>query len=159
MVGGGDDAAADNVIVSGTNGDDVAVVSGSGTTAQVTGLAARVNILGGVANSDRVTVNALAGDDVVDASALAASALLLTIDGGAGDDVLIGGAGNDTLLGGADDDVVLGGPGTDITDGGTGDNVVISLTKSARTVAGKTVLTVDGERTKLPRAKPSQLVK
>lgn len=159
-VGTVNDNAADNVVVNATNGDDVAVVAGSGTNAQVLGLAARVNIAGGFAGSDRVTVNALAGDDVVDASGLAASALLLTADGGAGDDVLIGGAGNDTLNGGEGDDVVLGGPGQDVTDGGTGDNVVIQLTKNVRTAAnGKTVLSVDGERTVLPRAKPSQLVK
>ena len=34
------------------------------------------------------------------------SAILLTLDGGDGDDVLIGGDGNDTLLGGAGDDVL-----------------------------------------------------
>ena len=42
-VGGGNDAAADNVIVNATNGDDVATVAGSGTTAQVLGLAAQVS--------------------------------------------------------------------------------------------------------------------
>ncbi|MDA0173770.1 hypothetical protein OJ998_32010 [Solirubrobacter taibaiensis] len=156
---GGNDNSADNVIASGTNGDDVAVVAGSNGTAAVTGLAARVNVSGAIAATDRLTVNALAGDDVVDASGLAASALLLSVDGGAGDDVIIGGQGNDTLNGGADDDVVLGGPGTDVIDGGLGDNVVIQLVKSARTVAGKTTIKLDGERVSLPRAKPSQLIK
>ena len=42
-------------------------------------------------------MNALAGDDVVEGSALAAGAISLTFDGGNGDDVLIGGAGNDIL--------------------------------------------------------------
>jgi Ca2+-binding RTX toxin-like protein len=174
-VGGGNDAAADNVIVNATNGDDVAVVAGSGTTSRVTGLAARVEIPGSFAGSDRVTVNALAGDDVVDASGLAANALLLTADGGAGDDVLIGGDGNDTLRGGAGDDVLIGGLGSDVLDGGADDNVVIQLvgggrTKSATsvsaswvrkhttTVGGKTVLKVGGEATKLPRAKVADIV-
>ena len=80
---------------------------------------------GAIAGSDRLTVNALAGADVVDATGLAATAALLTLDGGDGDDVLLGGAGNDTLLGGAGDDVLIGGPGTDTIDGGTGDNVVL----------------------------------
>ena len=100
-------------------------VTGAGPNAQVSGLAARVSVSGAIAGSDRVTVNALAGDDVVDASGLAASSALLTADGGDGDDVLIGGDGNDTLLGGAGDDVLIGGPGTDTIDGGPGDNVVL----------------------------------
>jgi Ca2+-binding RTX toxin-like protein len=160
-VGGGDDIAADNVIANATNGDDVAIVAGSGTSASVLGLAARVDILGGVPANDRLTVNALSGDDVVDASGLAASALQLTVDGGNGDDVLIGGDGNDTLLGGIGDDVLLGGPGTDVLDGGGDDNVVIQavasgnrfLEANAETVKGKTVLEVGGEERTLPRVK------
>ena len=46
----------------------------------------------------------------------------LTVDGGAGDDVIIGGDGNDVLLGGAGDDVLVGGAGHDILDGGAGDD-------------------------------------
>ena len=57
--------------------------------------------------------------------------MLLTADGGDGDDVLIGSAGNDTLLGGAGDDVLIGGPGQDILDGGTGSNVVIQAIVAA----------------------------
>jgi hypothetical protein len=72
--------------------------------------------------------------------------------------VLIGGAGNDTLLGGAGDDVLLGGPGTDVLDGGPGDNVEIdSLAASkkwvathTRTIAGRPVLTVAGEKHVIP---------
>src|SRR3954470_4141703 len=127
--GGGDDGAADNVITTATNGDDVVTVSGTGPSAQVNGLAALISVSGAIATNDRLTVNALAGDDVVDASGLAAGSILLTADGGDNDDVLIGGGGDDTLLGGAGDDVLIGGPGADILDGGPGDNVVLdSLT-------------------------------
>ena len=59
------------------------------------GLAAQVNITGAEAANDRLTINALAGDDVVEASGLAAGAIQLTADGGDGDDVLVGGDGND----------------------------------------------------------------
>ena len=124
-VGGVDDVAADNVIVNGTNGDDVVTVTGSGTSATVLGLPARVAVAGARAANDRLTVNALAGDDVIDASAVLAGAILLTLNGGADDDVLLGGAGADTLLGGDGDDVLLGGAGADINDGGAGDNVVL----------------------------------
>ena len=85
----------------------------------------RSSVTGAAAGNDRVTVNALGGDDVIDASGVAAGSALLTLNGGAGDDVLIGGAGDDTMLGGDGDDVLLGGPGTDILDGGAGDNVEI----------------------------------
>ena len=94
-----------------------------------------------------------------------AGAVLLTLDGGDGDDVLLGGAGNDTLLGGAGDDVLLGGPGADVLDGGApGDNVVIQdlgagrawLVTHARVVKGKTVLKVDGKERTLPRAVTSR---
>ncbi len=125
--GGGDDGAADNVITNATNGDDVVIVAGTGPSASVLGLAARVDVTGAIAGSDRITVNTLAGDDVVDATGLAANSALLTASGGEGDDVLLGGAGNDTLLGGAGDDVLIGGPGNDILDGAPGDDVVLQL--------------------------------
>ncbi len=156
---GGDDGAADNVIVNGTNGDDAVFVSGDAAGVQVAGLSSLVSVTGAIAGSDRVTVNALAGDDVVDASGLAATAALLTENGGDGDDVLIGGDGDDTLLGGAGDDVLLGGPGNDILDGAPGDDVVIQsvasgqafLASHARVVKGKTALLVDGKTRVLPR--------
>ena len=69
--------------------------------------------------------DALDGDDEVDASGLAATSALLTLNGGNGDDVLIGGDGNDVLLGGAGDEALIGGPGPDTLDGGADDNVVI----------------------------------
>jgi len=122
---GGGDAQPDNVIVNGTNGDDVIQVAGDANGTAVLGLAGQVNITGAEAANDRLTVNALAGDDVVEASGLAAGAIQLTADGGDGADVLIGGAGNDTLLGGAGDDVLQGGPGIDVLDGGSGNNILI----------------------------------
>jgi Ca2+-binding RTX toxin-like protein len=123
--GGAGDGAADTVTVEGTAGDDVATVAGDASGTSVLGLAARVNITGAEAANDRLNVNALDGDDVVDASGLAAAAIQFAADGGAGDDVLIGGAGNDALSGGAGDDVLIGGPGQDVLDGGVGDNVLI----------------------------------
>ena len=172
--GGAGDGAADNVTVAGTNGDDVAIVSGDASGVAVFGLAARVNITGAEAANDRLTVNLLAGDDVLDASGLAAGAIQLTANGGDGNDVLIGGAGNDVLSGGAGDDVLIGGPGIDIIDGADGDDIEIQLVggdtvtsataagkdwlaANARTVHGKTVLKVGGEERTLPRADLSQI--
>jgi Ca2+-binding RTX toxin-like protein len=119
------DGQADNVIVNGTNGNDAIVVAGNASGVAVLGLAAQVNITGAEPANDRLTVNALGGDDVVDATGLSAAAIGLTENGGDGNDVLIGGDGNDTLTGGEGDDVLIGGPGLDILDGGTGNNILI----------------------------------
>jgi Ca2+-binding RTX toxin-like protein len=123
--GGAGDAAVDAVVVTATTADDVVLVDGDATAVAVSGLAAQVNITGAESANDRLTVSALAGDDVVDAQTVQAGAIKLTANGGDGDDVLRGGAGDDTLSGGAGDDTLLGGPGNDILDGGTGDNIVI----------------------------------
>lgn len=123
--GGSGDAQPDAVIVQGTSGDDVIVVSGDSGGVAVLGLWATVNIVGAESANDRLRINALAGDDTVEASGLAANGIQLTADGGDDDDVLIGGDGNDTLLGGDGDDVLIGGPGLDVLDGGLGNNILI----------------------------------
>jgi Ca2+-binding RTX toxin-like protein len=125
VAGGAGDAQPDSVTVFGTDGDDVALVNGDASGVSVVGLAAQVNITGAEAANDRLIVNTSAGDDVVEASGLAAGAIQLTADGDVGDDVLIGGDGNDSLIGGDGDDVLFGGAGTDVLDGGAGDNVII----------------------------------
>jgi len=169
-----DDGQPDNVVVDATNGDDVVSVTGDGTGARVTGLHTLVSVAGGNAGGDRLTVDALAGDDVIDASGVAAGAILLTLDGGDGDDIILGGAGNDTLLGGNGDDVLIGGPGNDAIDGGSGSNIVIdsfratSVVSAAfagkewfaahvRTLDGKTALVLGGKVRALPHLDLSQL--
>lgn len=121
--GGGGDAAIDTILLEGTAGDDVIQVFGDASGIVILGLAARVEITGMEA-TDRLVIQALGGDDVIEASGLGA-VILLTADGGTGDDVLIGGAGTDSLAGGDGDDVLIGGPGLDILNGGTGDNILI----------------------------------
>jgi Ca2+-binding RTX toxin-like protein len=119
------DSQVDNIIVNATNGEDTVFVSGNATGSAVVGLATLVNILAAETANDRVTVNLLGGDDVLDATALTAAGIGLTADGGDDDDVLMGGDGADMLLGGLGDDVLIGGLGIDILDGGLGENVVI----------------------------------
>jgi Ca2+-binding RTX toxin-like protein len=172
--GGVEDGAADNVVVNATSGDDAAIVSGAGSSAQVRNLPAVVSVSGAGPPTDRLTVNGRAGDDVLDATGVPANSVLLTLDGGDGDDVILGGGGNDTLLGGAGDDVLIGGPGSDTIDGGPGSNVVLDsfaantatsasaagkrwLARHAHTVKGKTVLKVGGKKRTLPRAHLAQL--
>jgi Ca2+-binding RTX toxin-like protein len=181
VTGGVGDAQPDNVIVNTTNGDDVAIVAGDVSGVAVLGLAARVNITGAEAANDRLTVNALAGDDVVEASGVGVGAIQLTLSGGDGNDVLIGGAGDDVLLGGPGDDVLIGGPGNDTLDGADGDDIILQLVRSdaqlapelvtsadvadadwiakhVRIVDGKTVITVGGKDHTLPHTDLSPLV-
>src|SRR5690606_1953703 len=122
---GAGDASPDTVIVNATNADDVILVVGDSGAVSVLGLPTQINITGFEAANDRLVINALGGDDVIEGSGVGAGSIQLTFNGGADDDVLIGGDGNDVLLGGDGDDVLLGGLGLDILDGGTGDNVVI----------------------------------
>jgi Ca2+-binding RTX toxin-like protein len=122
--GGVNDGLPDTVVVNATNGDDVILVVGSGSTLQVLGLAAVVNITGFDPAMDRLVINGLGGDDVIEASGVEGP-LFIVADGGAGADVIIGGGGNDVLIGGEGDDVILGGGGTDVIDGGLGDDIEI----------------------------------
>jgi Ca2+-binding RTX toxin-like protein len=119
------DGAADQVNVEGTNGSDVVSAEGSNGSARVTGLSAVVSVTGAEPANDTLAISALDGDDVVEATALAANAIKFAADGGNGDDILIGGAGDDVLAGGPGDDVLIGGPGLDSLDGGPGNNILI----------------------------------
>ena len=123
--GNAGDGQADSVIVNATNGDDVVQVMGATGQASVLGLSARTDITGSEPASDRLTINALSGVDIVEASLLRADAINLIADGGDDDDVLIGSAGDDTLLGGGGDDILLGGPGANVLVGGPGDDIEI----------------------------------
>ena len=96
------------------------ISSGGGVV--VEGLAAMIAITNQDAR-DTLRVNAGSGNDVLDGSGLEAGIMLLTLDGGNGNDFLVGSQGNDTLLGGNGQDVLIGGPGADALDGGNGDDI------------------------------------
>jgi Ca2+-binding RTX toxin-like protein len=118
------DGSVDQIVVEGTDGNDVVHVAGDVSGVAVTGLAAAISILH-AEPTDKLRVDGRDGDDAIEAANLTADALSLTIDGGDGDDVLVGGHGDDTIFGGAGDDVLTGGPGLDTLDGGSGSNVLI----------------------------------
>jgi Ca2+-binding RTX toxin-like protein len=61
--GGGDDGAADAVVVNGTAGNDTFTIQDDGPNVEVLGLTAQVNISGSTAALDTLTVNGLAGTD------------------------------------------------------------------------------------------------
>jgi Ca2+-binding RTX toxin-like protein len=123
--GGRGDGQPDRLVVDGTDRRDAIALAGSNGAALVTGLATTVNITNAEPANDALTINAQGGNDVVLANGLAASAIKLALDGGAGNDLLVGGAGDDFLSGGDGDDILIGGPGLDVLDGGAGNNVLI----------------------------------
>jgi len=123
--GNAGDLVADTVTVNGTGGDDVVEIQGANGGAFVGGVSPLVTIIHADAAMDRLLVNGLAGNDLLSAGGLAASAILLTLDGGAGNDSLLGGAGNDVLSGGVGIDFLNGAAGADlISCGGAGDTIV-----------------------------------
>lgn len=120
------DGLADTVIVNGTGTNDLITVSGSTNGVSVAGLTATVTIVGAEPGIDGLVINALGGDDTVNASAVQAGAINLTLNGGDGNDTLIGGQGNDLLIGGRGNDTMLGGAGDDsfVWNPGDGSDVV-----------------------------------
>jgi Ca2+-binding RTX toxin-like protein len=108
----GSGAAVDTVTVGGTINADTIKLASSGGTISVTGLAADVTITHAGAN-DFLTINANQGDDIIDASKLAANRVQLTLNGGAGNDAITGSAGDDLIIGGQGNDTALMGAGND----------------------------------------------
>jgi Ca2+-binding RTX toxin-like protein len=100
-------------------------IVGDASGVTIFGLAATVHITGFEAANDRIVINGLAGDDVIDASGLVAGTIQFTANGGDGNDVLIGSPGDDALNGQEGDDVLIGNGGQDILVGAPGDDVII----------------------------------
>ena len=109
---GAPDGQPDTVIINATNGDDAITITNNNGMVTVSGLATETTITNFDPTIDHIVVNGLGGDDIITASGLG-TAMVLTANGGDGDDVLIGSVGNDTLNGGAGDDVLIGGGGQD----------------------------------------------
>jgi Ca2+-binding RTX toxin-like protein len=116
------DGVVDGVSREGTFGSDIINVALVNGTVRVTGLSAELIISHADAN-DELEIEGQAGNDVINASALAAGAMLLEVSGGNGNDRITGSKGDDELFGGSGNDVVAGGRGIDFVDLGTGNDV------------------------------------
>lgn len=81
----------------------------------------------------KITINGGAGNDRVDASAIAAS---LRIAGGTGNDTLLGGSGADTIQGGLDNDSLVGNGGDDQINGDAGRDSIVSGTGNDTLLGG-----------------------
>jgi Ca2+-binding RTX toxin-like protein len=125
QVGGGvGDGLADTVTVNGTNQADNVEIAGSETSYTVTGLPALVRVVGSEA-TDQLLLDVARGDDRVNAAALAAGVVKLTVDGGAGDDTIFGSRGADAFLGGSGDDTIDGNQADDVAHMGGGRDTFI----------------------------------
>jgi Ca2+-binding RTX toxin-like protein len=113
---GGGDGAADSVTVNGTNAavGDLIVIAGDAGGVTVSGLQATVNMSFQEQANDRLTINGLTGDDVLNASSLKADGIQLTMNGGLGADLFLGSQGDDLINGGDGDDTALMGAGDDV---------------------------------------------
>lgn len=116
------DGQADAVTVNGSNGGNSIEVLGQGTSFSVAGLPTLVNVTASEGANDQLRVNGLGGNDSMSASTLAAGIVKLTLDGGAGNDVIRGSRGADTLIGGDGNDFIDGQQGNDVAFLGAGND-------------------------------------
>lgn len=107
------DTKIDTVTIKATAGDDNVTVATSGGKIVATGLAAQASIAN-AGKTDHLLIDGGEGEDVIDASLLAAGKIAFTMNGGLDADTLKGGAGNDTVNGGAGDDTAHLGAGDDL---------------------------------------------
>jgi Ca2+-binding RTX toxin-like protein len=122
LIDGG--AGNDRVTANGTGGDDVigiardsansvAVFARGGQPVSVTGVE-QLLVKGGSGN-----------DTIAGQNGIASIVSKLTIDGGAGNDIITGGDGADLLLGGDGNDVIRGGIGNETAQLGSGDDTFV----------------------------------
>ena len=117
-VSGAGDGAADAVTLNGSTGVDLVDISGSGGSVAASTGPVTLTLAHAEPANDTLTVNLSSGNDLFSASGLASSSVLLTVNGGTGDDILVGSQGNDTINGDANNDVIQGGNGNDTLNGG-----------------------------------------
>jgi len=118
------DGFVDRVVTSGTDGNDAIGIVGDPSGVTVSGLREQVAIKH-QEPTDELTVNGRAGSDSIDASALAANAIALTLDGGTGDDTIAGSQGVEHSIGGDGSDVIDGNKGADTAELGSGNDVFV----------------------------------
>ena len=111
--GGAGDGQPDSITVNGTNGNDLVNIVPNAGAADAIGLVASVKVDHAQAADDRLTINALAGDDVIAGNPGLAALLQLTQNGGVDEDVLIGGDSRDRLVGQQQNDLMIGAAGDD----------------------------------------------
>ena len=113
IAGGGADGREDVVNLNGGAQSEFINLTASGNDLAISGLAAATRIEN-LDDGDKVTVRGGGGSDVINALSVGTNVAALTLEGGAGNDILIGSAGNDVLDGGTGNDILFGGDGDDL---------------------------------------------
>jgi len=149
-------AGNDNVTATGTVGDDVIGIAFDGTGVAVFAQGGQAI---SVTNIEQLLVESGSGNDTIVGQNGIAALTHLTLDGGAGNDIITGGDGADLLLGGDGNDLVNGGrgddtfvwnpgDGSDIVDGGDGND---TLQFNGSNANEDMVLSANGSHTLLSR--------
>jgi len=115
-------AGSDRVTVEGTAGNDAIGVAPSAVAPHIAVSGGPAGLPIDVVNSEILAIEALAGNDTLNAGLGLAALTQLTLDGGAGNDTINGGDGNDTLRGGTENDAIDGNRGDDTGLLGAGDD-------------------------------------
>ena len=118
------DGVRDTVTVNGSLRSEILTVTASGDDLIVNGLANTMRITN-TDIKDNIAVRGGDGADVISSATVPFSSAHLTLDGGAGNDVLIAGRNDTTLLGGAGNDLLIGNAGDDTLNGGSGHDILV----------------------------------
>jgi Ca2+-binding RTX toxin-like protein len=110
--------------VNGGNGPETFTISANGTRVSVNGISPTAFTID-AGTIENIVINANGGDDTISAGNGLAALTSLTIDGGAGNDVITGGDGSDVLIGGTGNDTLIGSQGNDTLQGDDGNDVVV----------------------------------
>src|SRR5499427_6328293 len=103
-----------------------------------------------IGTTENLVLNANGGDDVITAGNGLAGHIHLTLDGGAGNDMVIGGRGDDTALLGTGDDTFVWNPGdgSDIVEGQEGTDTLLF---NGANIAEKIDISANGSRVRFTR--------
>ncbi len=107
------DTKIDSVSVNGSGGADVIAAVSSGSKVVIAGLPAQVSI-DHAGKTDVLTIAGNVGEDVINASGIAAGKMVVQLLGGLDEDLIIGSAGNDLVDGDDGNDTALLGAGNDV---------------------------------------------
>ena len=123
--GGTADGVRDQITAAGRASADNVTIATAGAETTVTGLPATLRITNADAASDALLINTGAGNDIINASTMLATGVVLTVDAGAGNDQIQGGAGADVIHGGAGNDTIDGNRGNDTAFMGDGNDLFV----------------------------------
>jgi Ca2+-binding RTX toxin-like protein len=115
-------AGIDTVEVNGGNGAEQFTATANGTRVRFDRLSPAPFSID-IGTTENLVVNMNGGDDSFSATGNLAALILITVDGGTGNDTLLGSNGADLLLSGDGDDVIDGQQGNDVALLGAGDDV------------------------------------